>query len=300
MTGRPEETAGVASVDLSGAVVLVTGATSGVGRETALSLGRLGATVIAHGRSPEKFVALEDELDGTEATGYETVQGDFLDLDAVRDLAAHVEDAYDGLDVLVNNAAAYFADGGLSPDGVERTVVVNHLAPFVLTTRLASVLESNGGRVVTTSSDVHRRGDFDFDALESISGYDGFAAYRRSKFANVLFTKSLARRLEAATATCFHPGFVPGSGLYRNGSLPVRAFMGALDALPSTVTGRFVSEPADGAATAVYLAASPSVEDETGTYYDDLERADPAPETTEESLQRRLWEWSARITGETV
>jgi len=293
---RPEEAAGVSTADLSEQVVLVTGATDGVGRETALALARLGATVVAHGRSPSKARSLERDLDTTGADT-EVVTADFVDLDQVHDLADHVESEYDRLDVLVNNAGAFFDEGSLTDEGVERTIAVNHLAPFVLTTRLRSSIEASDGRVVTTSSDVHRRADFDFDALESVGDFDGLRAYGLSKFANVLFTYELARQFEDATANCFHPGFIPGSGLYRNGSLPIRFFMGALDALPRGLTSRIVSSSADGAATAVYLAISDAVAGATGGYYDDMELVETAPGTHDETAQQRLWEWSESVTG---
>lgn len=297
MDQRPEEMAGVADRDLADATVVVTGATAGVGRETALALGRLGATVIAHGRTPEKVDHLETALADTDAGDVVVHQADFADLSAVETLADTIAADHDQIDVLVNNAGAFFAEGALTDEGVERTVAVNHLAPFVLTERLRAPIEAAGGRVVTTASDVHRRCEFSMDDLETVDDYDGLGAYRRSKFANVLFTAELARRLEDATATCFHPGFIPGSDLYRNGSFRVRLFMGVLDALPQTLTNRLVSSPADGAATAVYLAVSEAVAGESGGYYDDMERVDPAPATRDEALQRELWEWSAAVTG---
>lgn len=295
MTPSPEQIAGVADVDLSDAVVLVTGATDGVGRETALAFGRLGATVVAHGRSPEKAQSLERALSNTAASDFEVHRGDFTDRDAVRDLADHIVATHDRLDVLHNNAAAYFDAGALTDAGVERTIAVNHLAPFVLTNRLEDLIEETGGRVVTTSSAIHGRADFSLDALESTAGYDGMDAYARSKFANVLFTYALADRLEDATATCFHPGFIPGSGLYRNGSLPIRAFMTLLDALPDVLTSWLVSGPEEGAAAAVYLGVAEPVAGETGAYFDQMERAESTPETYDEALQRRLWEWSERF-----
>ncbi|MFB6125065.1 MAG: SDR family NAD(P)-dependent oxidoreductase [Halanaeroarchaeum sp.] len=297
MDQRPEEMAGVADVDLADATVVVTGATAGVGRETALALGRLGATVIAHGRTTEKVDRLEGELAATDAADVAVFRADFADLSAVAGLADAIAADHDRIDVLVNNAGAFFAEGALTDEGVERTVAVNHLAPFVLTNRLRGPIEAADGRVVTTASDVHRRCEFSMADLETVEGYDGLDAYRRSKFANVLFTAELARRLDDASATCFHPGFIPGSDLYRNGSLRVRLFMGLLDALPRALTRWLVSSPADGAATAVYLAVSDAVAGERGGYYDDMERVDPAPATRNESLQRELWSWSAEVTG---
>jgi len=295
MSTAPEQRAGVADVDLSKAVVLVTGATDGVGRETALAYGRLGATVVAHGRSAEKAQSLERTLSKTDASHVDVRRADFTDLESVRDLAAHVSSNYDRLDVLHNNAAAYFDTGALTDEGVERTIAVNHLGPFGLTNRLVDLVEDTGGRVVTTSSAIHRRATVDFDAFESTAEYDGMDAYARSKFANVVYTYALADRLDEATATCFHPGFIPGSGLYRNGSVPVRAFMAALDTLPRSLTSWLVSSTVDGAAAAVYLGVSEAVAGETGAYFDQMDRAESATDTYDDELQGRLWEWSERF-----
>ncbi|MFW5919269.1 MAG: SDR family NAD(P)-dependent oxidoreductase [Halanaeroarchaeum sp.] len=296
MADRPERIAGITGENVDESVVLVTGATDGVGRELALALGRLGATVVAHGRTTEKVRSLERDLEETAATEFVVHRADFTDLDAVRDLADRVTRDYDALDVVYNNAAAYFDAGALTDFGVERTITVNHLAPFVLTDRLRDRIETSGGRVVTTSSAIHGRASFDFDALESLEEYDGMRAYARSKFANVSFTFALADRLDHATATCFHPGFIPGSGLYRNGSLPVRLAMGVLTILPPWLVSKVVANPEDGAAAALYLGHSDDVEDITGAYFEGMERAEAAPETGDESLQRRLWEWSEQFT----
>lgn len=295
MPTRPENVAGVADAVREDTVVLVTGATDGVGRETALALGRLGATVIAHGRSASKIRSLERDLAATNAPGFDVMRADFTDLDAVRTLADTVASNADHLDGLYNNAAAYFDTGELTDVGVERTIAVNHLAPFILTNRLRNHVESTGGRVVTTSSAIHTRASFDVDALESVADYDGMDAYARSKLANVLFTFALADRLEDATATCFHPGFIPGSGLYRNGSIPVRAAMAFLSALPTWLVSWLVSDSKDGAAAALYLGLSHEVEGVTGAYFDGMEQTEPATTTRDETLQRDLWEWSERF-----
>ncbi|MGM0397956.1 MAG: SDR family NAD(P)-dependent oxidoreductase [Halobacteriota archaeon] len=282
----------------SAPTVLVTGATDGVGRATALELARRGATVIAHGRSDAKAQSLESALTATEAADFETIIADFTELDEVRDLADHVAFRYDRLDALVNNAGAFFATGELTAEGVERTIAVNHLAPFVLTDRLRDHIEAADGRVVTTTSAIHHRAEFDIADLETTTDYDGMDAYARSKFANVLFTYALAERLDRATANCFHPGFIPSSGLYRNASLPVRLFMAVLSALPSVLTDRFTASTEAGAETAVYLATSGEVADVTGQYFDGTESVESAPETYDEDLQQRLWEWSESVVDD--
>jgi NAD(P)-dependent dehydrogenase (short-subunit alcohol dehydrogenase family) len=295
MPTRPETVAGVADAALDDAIVLVTGATDGVGREIALALGRLGATVIAHGRSPSKAQSLERDLEATDAADFDVRRADFTDLGAVRDLADSVASDYAHLDVVYNNAAAYFDTGDRTDVGVERTIAVNHLAPFILTNRLRDHVTSAGGRIVTTSSAIHRRAAFDVAALDSVADYDGMDAYAQSKFANVLFTFALADRLEDATATCFHPGFIPGSGLYRNGSTPIRAVMGLLSALPNWLVSWLVADSKDGAAAALYLGLSADVEGVTEAYFDGMKRTDAAPTTRDETLQQELWEWSERF-----
>jgi len=296
MTDRAETIAGVEGVDLSGQTVLVTGSTDGIGRETALALGRLGARVLVHGRDREKGRAVVDRID--DAGGEAALHvADFASLDAVGDLADDVADA-GPLDVLVNNAGGYFHRGRLTPEGFEYTFGVNHLAPFLLTNRLRPHLV-DGARVVTTASGAHRGADgVDFDAVQTTDGYSAMGAYAQSKLANVLFTAALARRLDdAATANCFHPGFVPGSGFPREVPLPVRAAMRAIRYLPDVLADRVTNSVEAGAATAVYLAASPDVADATGRYFVDCEPATPTSTARDRDLQERLWTRSAEWVG---
>ncbi|MFC7046415.1 SDR family oxidoreductase [Halobacteriaceae archaeon GCM10025711] len=293
---RPEVGAGVADVDLGGRTVLVTGATSGVGRETALALGRLGARVLVHGRDRDRgretVAALRD--DGVPDPVF--LAADFADLDAVRGLAARVREETDGLDVLVNNAGAHFQAGTLTDAGVERTFAVNHLAPFLLTNLLIPAVPADG-RIVTVSSALHSDATLDLDAVRSVDGYDGLAAYSRSKLANVLFTMELARRLDDRTATVLHPGFVPGSSIWRDARLHVRLLMAVLDAVPQALTGGRVSTPAQAAETSVYLAASPAVADVTGAYFADCERKQPGRAARDETAQQELWAFSEDVAG---
>jgi len=291
---RPEAVAGVEDADLDGETVLVTGATDGIGRETALALGRLGADVIVHGRDPEKGAAVVDDL---RALGSDArfERADFADLDAVRGLA----DAVAGeIDRLVNNAGAYVDDGRLTDAGVEYTTAVNHLAPFLLTCRLVDALPEDG-RIVTVASEAHRGVEADLAAAESVADYDGFDAYRRSKLYNVLFTRELDRRLaEAApTANCLHPGFVPGSELWRDSPWYVRGAIGIFRLLPEPLQrGPVTSVPA-AAATSVFLAAGRAGGAVGGRYFADCEVATPSEPARDGDAARRLWEWSAERTG---
>jgi len=296
MRARAVDAAGVADVDLGGRNVLVTGATSGIGRETALALGSLGATVLVHGRDEAAGERVVGELRRVGAEAASFLPADFASLASVEDLAAAVESRVDGLDVLVNNAGGHFRRGRLTDAGVERTFAVNHLAPFLLTARLAPIL-ADDGRVVTVASTVHGRYDGDFSEVGSVADYDGLDAYARSKLANVLFTLELAERLDGPTATCCPPGFVPGSRLWRNASLPVRLVVSALAALPDPITRRVADTPATAAATGTYLAAAPEAADWNGVYVSDCEPTDPATQARDDDLRERLWDLSVELSG---
>lgn len=297
MPTRPEALAGVADVDLAGRTALVTGATSGVGAETALALARLGADVLVHGRdrAAGRAVVREARDAGVDAT---YLPGDFADPDAVDALAAAVRDDIDSLDLLVHNAGAHFAEGVLvdaGADPAERTFVVNHLGPFRLTFGLRPVLAPEG-RVVVVASAVHGRADGKFD-VRSVEEYDGLDAYARSKLANVLFARELAGRLDGPAVASCHPGFVPGSGLWREASLPVRIAVGGLDRIPSRLTPDVVDDAAEAAATSTYLAASPAVADAAGDYFVDCASVDPASVARDGDLGATLWDVSEDLTG---
>jgi NAD(P)-dependent dehydrogenase (short-subunit alcohol dehydrogenase family) len=290
----PEERAGVADVDLSDRTVFVTGSTSGIGRETALALGRLGATVIVHGRDREKGRATVDALAETGATA-SFHAADFADLDAVSDLAARVRTEH-SVDVLVNNAGGYFPRSG-TVGGLDYTFVVNHFAPFVLTLGLlddlgdASRRHDTPGRVVTVSSEAHRGGRIDLDRLRAGDSFGGWSGYSASKLANVLFAFDLARRVDRVTSNCLHPGVVPGSGFFRAVPLPLRAASGLFGLVPGVDTVR------EAAATSVYLAAAPEVADATGAYFDDCAERRAARTASDRGLARRFFEFSAEATG---
>ncbi|WP_267639914.1 SDR family oxidoreductase [Haloarchaeobius amylolyticus] len=289
--------AGVGDVDLQGKTVLVTGSTGGIGRETALALGSLGARVLVHGRDREAGAAVVEALHeaGAEA---EFIRADFASLPDVRDLAEDVKTTTGRLDVLVNNAGGYFREPRLTEAGVEYTFAVNHLAPFLLTNLLIPTLRAApAGRVVTVSSEAHRSGTLDLDAVESVERYAPFSAYARSKLANVMFTFELARRLDAVTANCLHPGVIPASGFMRNLPLPIRAPAQFVGSVLTSVPFSPVSSVREGAETPVYLAASPEVADVTGRYFDDCQPRRAAAAARDEGAQRRLWEYSAEVTG---
>ena len=293
MTDRPEAAAGVTGADMTGQTVLVTGSTSGIGREAALSFGRLGAEVLVHGRDETAGEAVVDEIERAGGDG-RFLPADFADVEAVRTLGDVVRSHVDELDVLANNAGGYFRDARLTSLGVEYTFHVNHLAPYQLTADLLPVL-ADDARVVTTSSAAHRGVELDLDGIDSVDDYAGMTAYRRSKLANVQFTAELARRFDSAdgdrTANCFHPGAIPGSGFARSLPGPLPRLIRSLDALP------FVTSPADGAATLVYLAVADRVRETTGRYVTDVAPETPSDAARDRDAQRRLWTASADLLG---
>lgn len=290
---RPEVGASVQHRDLEGRNALVTGATSGVGREVALALARLGADVLVHGRRVERGEEVVSELRelGSAST---FLRAEFGSLAQVENLAERARGRVDELDVLVNNAGTHFDDGELTDVGVERTFHVNHLAPFLLTRRLSDEFAADA-RVVTVASDVHRRADLDVAAVTSVENYDGVAAYSRSKLANVLFARELDRRLDGPTSVSCHPGFVPDSGLWRNASLPVRATMRVLSVVPRRLTFGRVDSAGSAAVTPTFLAATD--DHEGGAYYRDCEAVDPASNATDAEVAADLWSWSAERVG---
>ena len=293
MSDRPELLAGVADRDLSDATVLVTGSTSGIGREAAVAFGRLGAEVLVHGRDA---TAGREVVERVEQTGGSAAffRADFAEGDAVARLAEEVREhvGADGtLDVLANNAGGYFREGRLA-EGVERTFRVNHLAGYQLTAALLPTLAPDA-RVVVTSSGAHRGDGIDFDELTEVDDYGAWRAYQRSKLANVQFAAELARRFEARDAdrqaASFHPGAIPGSGFFRFLPGPLSRVAGLAGNLP------FVATPADGAATLVYLAAGDPPGN--GRYFADCAPETPADPARDPEAQRRLWEWSAETVG---
>ena len=293
MRKTPEERADVAGKDLTGTTALVTGSTSGIGRAAALSLGRLGADVVVHGRDAGAGERLVDELAdlGSDA---QFVRADFADVGAVRDLAGTVRQDTDGLDVLVNNAGGLFREGRQTDLGVEYTFQVNHLAPYLLTTELLGHLVPDG-RIVTTASEAHRGVTLDLDAVTSVDGYSGWTAYQRSKLANVQFAFELDRRLSSTgreiAANALHPGAIPGSGFSRFLPGPVPAVVSLLDGVPG------ITSVDDGAAAIVNLAASDRLAGVSGRYFSKQQPKTPARAARDTGAQQRLWERSAELLG---
>lgn len=281
-------------------VILLTGGTSGIGRAAAPRLAADGATVVITGRNRAAGEAVAEEIAAAHAAAEgRFIRVDFAEFDAVRDLARTIRRDYDRLDALVNNAGLASDDRVLTPDGIERTFAVNHLAPFLLTASLASRLrESAPARVVTTSSAMHRQGDLaDLEATVAGEDYDGWMAYADSKLANVLFTWELADRLADAgvAAAAFHPGWVPSTGLFREASTSTRLVTGIAGTVARVApVGPLESNATAGAALAD-LVTERDLEPGSPVYVDRRRRAEPVATAWDAELRERLWERSAEL-----
>jgi NAD(P)-dependent dehydrogenase (short-subunit alcohol dehydrogenase family) len=267
-------------------VVLVTGATRGIGRAGAVELARRGAEVALVGRDAARVAetAAEARAAGGGAPVHEHV-ADLQRLDEVRRLGAEVLDRHRGLDVLVNNAGAMFTQRRVTPDGLEQTLALNHVAPFLLTQLLLPRLTENGpARVVTTASDAHKGGHPDLDDLQwERRPYRAMAVYGTTKLYNILFTRELARRAAGTgvTATCLHPGVVR-TGFGKNDGLVWRALL--------TAASPFLRTPAKGARSLVFLAADPAAAQLSGAYVVDERVAEPSAAARDDVLAAALWE----------
>jgi NAD(P)-dependent dehydrogenase (short-subunit alcohol dehydrogenase family) len=279
---------------LRGKVCLVTGATSGIGLVTASVLAGLGAEVVITGRRParleEAMRRIQSEHPGSVVHSW---LADFADLDQVRRLAGDYCARFERLDVLVNNAGAYFNRRHATPyGGVERTLVVNHLAPFLLTNLLLDRLRlSAPARVVNVSSGAHKSATLDFDDLGFRRGYFGMQAYARSKLANVLFTYELARRMggSGVTSNAVNPGMV-ATDIWRTNFF----IFGPLIKGYIRRTGQ---TPEQGAETLLYLAASPEVAGVSGEYFTRRKAVRSSPLSYDRDMASRLWQVSAELTG---
>jgi NAD(P)-dependent dehydrogenase (short-subunit alcohol dehydrogenase family) len=272
-------------------VVLITGGTSGIGKAAATALAAMGAEVVVTGRNRGRGEAALAEI--RRASGSEKVSLMLADLAVqaeARKLADNFRERHDRLDVLVNNAGLIQSKRKETPDGIELTLAVNHLAPFLLTNLLLDLLEKSApSRVITVSSEARRHAEIDFDDLQSERRYRAFPVYGMTKKANILFTYELAERLEGTgvVANCVHPGGVNtnfGNDNRSPGILLFRAFK------------PFMRTPEQGADTVIYLASSSEAAEMNGMYLTDREEVSPA-EPRDAAAQKRLWEVSASLTN---
>jgi NAD(P)-dependent dehydrogenase (short-subunit alcohol dehydrogenase family) len=281
--------------DLSDRTILLTGGTSGFGRVAAVNLVRRGANVIVVGRDESKGATLTEQSEGLAGT-IAFHQADLASQSTVRSLATTVKREYDRIDVLAHNAGLSAGSRRESPDGIELTLAVNHLAPYLLTYELLDYLrDAPDPRVVVTASDIHRRATLDLDDLQLTDEYDSLDAYARSKLANIAFTVELDDRLpddSAVTVNCVHPGFVPSTDLFREASLRTRLLVRIAGLVPGVATSK--QEAAERLQSLLVEARYGSV---SGQYIGNDGPTDPAPEATNQAVRRQLWRVSAELVG---
>jgi len=277
---------------LNGEVVLITGGTSGIGRAAATALAAMGAEVVVTGRSRERGELAVEEIRDTSGNARVSLMLADLAVQAeVRGLAEEFRERYDRLDVLVNNAGIIQSKRTETPDGIELTLAVNHLAPFLLTNLLLDLLKKSApSRIITVSSEARRGAKIDFEDLQSERRYRPFKVYGMTKLANILFTYELAERLEGTgvVANSLHPGGVNpnfGNNNRSFGTLIFRAFK------------PFMRTPERGADTVVYLAVSPEAGKMTGRYLTDRKVVFSIEDPHDEVVQKRLWEVSEALTN---
>ncbi|MER6470915.1 SDR family NAD(P)-dependent oxidoreductase [Streptomyces collinus] len=291
-----------AGIDLTGRQAVVTGATGGLGRETARALASAGAEVTVAGRTPQAATAVAQDI--TAVTGNSLTRAARLDLADPASVAAFVADWRGPLHILVNNAGIMATPELRTPAGRELQFATNHLGHFALTVGLHDALATTrDARVVVVSSVGHVNGPVRFDDPDFVKEpYDPWLAYAQSKTANVLFAVEAAKRWAAdgIAVNALNPGRIWATGLGRHMEAPPASFD------PAGSSGVSEKTIAQGAATSVLLAASPLVEGVTGRYFEDCQEAGPhtpgvrrgvAAHAVDPDSARKLWDLSMRMTA---
>ncbi len=279
---------------------MVTGATSGIGKATALALARMDASLVLVCRNERKGETVAGEL--RSITGNPAIDVMVADLSSqrqIRALTEHFKRKHRRLDVLVNNAGAMFPKRLESDEGIEMTLAVNHLAPFLLTNLLIDRLKTAArARIVNVNSDAHEKGRVDLEDIQMLRHYPyglGMRAYANAKLANLLTVYELARRLAGSgvTVNALHPGYVA------TGIVPLDRASGPVRLLkPFWSIAKHVIRTAEkGAATSVYLASAPEAAEASGMYFENCAPAASSPTSLNRSLQMRMWDLSEQLTG---
>jgi NAD(P)-dependent dehydrogenase (short-subunit alcohol dehydrogenase family) len=278
-------------------VVVVTGATQGIGLETARAMAKMGARVVLTARDKEKADRTVVELKGS--TGNDRVESvlvDFASMDSMKKGAADLHGRVDRVDVLVNNAGAIFTERQQSKDGLELTFATNHIGYFLWTHLHLDLLQkAPRARIVSVASDAHKaaRNGVSFDDLERKRGYTGFVVYGETKLMNILFSRELARRLAGTniTANSLHPGVIASGFGTNNGGL--------LGFATRHLSPFFLTSPQKGAATTIHLASSASVEGVSGRYFARCREASTTRHGRDDQAAARLWALSEQVSGVT-
>ncbi|XP_052137202.1 short-chain dehydrogenase TIC 32, chloroplastic-like isoform X1 [Oryza glaberrima] len=293
-----------AGVDASRLTVVVTGATNGIGKETARVLALRGAEVILPARTLESGMKVKQSLaEEIPSSKLHVMEMDLSSLDSVRSFAKSFNSSYRHLNVLINNAGVMSCPFGLSKDGIELQFATNHVGHFLLTNLLLDKMKATAketglqGRIINVSSISHRGSDgscFDLDKLNDKSKYRPFKAYGHSKLANILHANELSRRFQEEgcnlTANSLHPGVIATN-------LPRHILTNSLIISIFSVMKPFLKSIPQGAATNCYLALHPGLKDVSGKYFADCNEATPTAVARDAELAKKLWEFSEELTS---
>jgi retinol dehydrogenase 12 len=279
---------------MNGRTIVITGATSGIGKIAAETLAKIGARIVLVARDKSRGNATLARLNNiAPGVAHSAYFADLVHLSEMKRVAREIAHREPPVDILINNAGALFAKLQITDDGLERTFALNHMAYFVLTEGLRErLLAARGARIINTASEAHRSATLDFDDLQSTKRYGGMKAYNRSKLCNILFTRELARRLQGTgvTANCLHPGFVATRFGDQSGGLISRFIW---------LAKFFASSPIKGAETIVYLATSPEVAEMTGQYFYKCHLTTPSRSGQDDRSALALWQRSAALAAST-
>jgi NAD(P)-dependent dehydrogenase (short-subunit alcohol dehydrogenase family) len=275
---------------MKGKTIVATGATSGIGEAAVLALAGQGARIVIVARDEARGRATMQKIEAkAPGLGHRLHLADLSSIAETRQVGAGIAASEPRIDVLINNAGALFSNRRVTPEGVELTLALNHMSYFVLTEALRErLIASAPARIVSTSSTAHQGAKLDFNDLQSANGYGGLKVYGRSKLANILFTRELARRLAgtSVTANCLHPGVVKTRFGESSGG-----FAGLL--IP--FLRPFFISPEAGADTIVYLASSPDVVGMTGGYFAKRALTEPSAAARDDAAAKRLWIESEKL-----
>ncbi len=286
---------------MKGRICIITGSNSGIGKETAIGLAKMGATIVMVVRDQERGEKARIEI--VKQTGNDSVDlmiCDLSSMSSIRHFAEEFKKKYDRLDVLINNAGAVFNKREVTPEGFERTLAVNYLGPFLLTHELMNLLKSSApSRIINVSSGLAKDGKVDLDDLQSEKNYSGTKAYSRVRalvYANaklmvMMFTYELARRLKGSgvTVNVLMPGFTATNLGKSSGSLSSSIMFKMVR--PMQISAK------KGAETSVYLASSDDVKDITGRCFAKKKEVKTCPASYDEELQKRLWNKTESMLG---
>jgi len=281
------------STEMKDKTCLITGATSGIGFTTALGLAEKQAKLILVSRNPDKLKNTASII--TKKTGnsrIDTFTCDLSSMGSIRSFADEFKKKYKRLDILLNNAGAFYSKRITSVDGYELTFALDHLGYFLLTRLLTDLLKvSKTARIINVSSGAQANGHIDFDDIMKEKKYSGFSAYCQAKLANVVFTVELSKRLfgTGITANCLHPGLVRTNFMENS--------TGAFKVIGNILVKIAAISPEEGAKTSIYLASSPEVSGVTGKYFSKCLSVPYNKEADNPEIAKKLWELSEKLTG---